>query len=63
MPYTPIPEPVLKALREMHPDTFTQAAILRLYGEAPGLLSEHTALTLQAAYAHPDSTTTDPKGA
>ena len=57
MPHKPIPQPVLKALREMHPDTFVQASIHQVFQQAPGLLSEHTALTLQAAYAHPDSQT------
>lgn len=50
MTHEPIPQPVLAALREMHPDPFTQAAVLRLYKEAPGLLDSSTFVALASAY-------------
>lgn len=43
------PQAVLDAIREMHPDPFTQVAILRLWEKAPGLLDEATAITLTNA--------------
>lgn len=49
MAYTPTPDPVIRALQEMHPDTFVQAAILRLYREAPGLLDAAPYVKIAAA--------------
>lgn len=50
MPFTPTAPAVTQALREMHPDPFVQAAILRLYEDAPGLLDAKPYVAL--AYAH-----------
>lgn len=50
MPHPSVPDAVQAALREMHPDPFTQAAIERLYQNAPGLLDAKPYVTL--AYAH-----------
>lgn len=49
MPKSTLTIPAQAALREMHPDPFVQAAVWRLYTEAPGLLSEATAITLTNA--------------
>lgn len=54
--YEPTPTPVIRAVQQMHPDPFTQAAILRVYANAPGLLSEDTQVALHDAYAAPDTT-------
>lgn len=61
MAYQPTPDTVIAAVREMHPDTFTQAAILRVYANAPGLLNDATVVALQDAYAAAETTTTDPQ--
>lgn len=43
------PQPILDALKALHPDPFTQAAIQRLYVEAPGLLDERVVTVLHDA--------------
>lgn len=63
MPYISTPDPVIRAVQQMHPNPFVQSAILRVYANAPGLLAEDAVVTLQAAYDEPTTTTTDPKGA
>jgi hypothetical protein len=40
---------VVRAVRQMHPDPFVQAAILRLYAEAPGLLDSAAYVALADA--------------
>ena len=44
---------VTAALADLHPDPFVQAAILRLYDQAPVLLEAVTAVRLAAAHAEP----------
>lgn len=48
---TPTPQPVLDALKALHPDPFVQVAIMRLYDEAPGLLDERVTIVLNEAVA------------
>lgn len=57
MPFTPTPTPVVRAVQEMHPDPFVQQAILRVYAEAPGLLTDDAVNALADAYATPETTT------
>lgn len=45
------PKPILDALKALNPDPFTQAAIQRLYTEAPGLLDHHVVIVLDDAAA------------
>lgn len=45
----PTPPAAVVAVQEMHPDPFTQAAILRVYAEAPGLLDADTFLKIALA--------------
>lgn len=52
-----IPERVVSALRDLHPDPFVQAAILRLYKEAPGLLDPTPLYALHEAHEAATTTT------
>ena len=57
MAHQPTPDALIQAVQQMHPDPFTQAAILRLWAEAPGLLSSATQVALTQAEGQPQTIT------
>lgn len=60
MAWKPIPETVKAALRSLHPDPFTQSALLSVYQEIPGTLNPETYTAIADAYAAAETTTTEP---
>lgn len=53
MTWAPIPDAAKAVLADQHPDPFVQAAIWRLWSEAPGLLDADLAQALHAATTTP----------